>query len=542
MSTSLLFTIVTVAICLALIPLLQIYVDEIQTVIRVFDGAAANMASWLLAFIAFCTAWTWFSWFSHYSLGSRRAVSIAPVVFAIIAMACLRFEGVDGYMKPSFVPRWYPIEENSLDQAPASLPTASVADSTAPATETGGPGIDLTTETTADFAQFLGPTRSNWVPDTQLASDWKENPPREVWKHNVGPGWAGFAVRNGYAVTMEQRGPDEWITCYRVADGELVWHHAAPGRHDNPLGGLGPRSTPTIHEGRVYAQGATGLVRCLDGATGKLLWEDDLLKRYGLTQSQAERKVQWGRSGSALIVNNLVVFPAGGEGKNLHSLIAYDRVTGEVVWEAGDDQISYASPVFAKVAGVDQIVAVNEVTLAGYDPQTGKELWRHDWQGNSSGDANVSQAFPLDGDRLFISKGYGQGSSLLKINADGDKLSAETVWASRRVLKTKFTNVTIIGEHAYGLSDGVLECVEIATGKSRWRSGRYGHGQVLGVGQQLIVLSEDGELVLVAANPEKAEVRGKFQAIEGKTWNNLCLSGKLLLVRNGQEAACFELP
>src|SRR4029078_7871923 len=133
-----------------------------------------------------------------------------------------------------------------------------------------------------DFPQFLGPQRSCWIPGPELARDWSKQPPKLVWKRPIGAGWSAFSAVNGYAVTMEQRGAEEWVTCYEVATGEPVWGQAIEARHENPMGGVGPRATPTIHRGRVYALGATGVLRCLDGASGKLLWSDDVRKRYGV--------------------------------------------------------------------------------------------------------------------------------------------------------------------------------------------------------------------------------------------------------------------
>src|SRR5205807_4314259 len=142
--------------------------------------------------------------------------------------------------------------------------------------------IDLTTTTAEDFPHFLGPERSCWLPGPALARDWSTQPPKVIWKQPIGAGWSAFSAVNGYAVTMEQRGAEEWVTCYEIATGKPIWGHAIETRHENPMGGVGPRGTPTIHQGRVYALGATGILRCLDGATGKLLWSDDLRKRYGV--------------------------------------------------------------------------------------------------------------------------------------------------------------------------------------------------------------------------------------------------------------------
>ena len=150
----------------------------------------------------------------------------------------------------------------------------------------------------------------------------------------------------------------------------------------------------------------------------------------------------------------------------------------------------------------------------------------------------------LDDRRVFISKGYGIGAAVFEL---GDTSAARPwtlreVWHETGSLKTKFTNVVIHEGHAYGLSDGILECVRLADGKRAWKGGRYGQGQVLRVGPLLLVQAESGEVVLVDAAPAKHVVRGRLAALRGQTWNNLCLSGRRLLVRNAEEAACYELP
>jgi outer membrane protein assembly factor BamB len=253
--------------------------------------------------------------------------------------------------------------------------------------------------------------------------------------------------------------------------------------------------------------------------------------------------VSWGRAGSPLVVDDLVIVPAGGPLGQAKSLIAYRAATGKVAWEAGTDQISYASPSLATIAGVRQILIVNEATASGHDPTTGRQLWSHPWPGTSNGSASASQAVAIGSDRVFLSKAYGVGAELLEFSpaAEGT-LAVRSLWASNRVLQTKFTNVTIIGEHIFGLSDGILECVELATGKRAWKKGRYGHGQILGVGQLILVQAEEGEVVLVEANPKELVELARFQAVEGKTWNNLCLAGRRLLVRNAEQAAAYELP
>jgi outer membrane protein assembly factor BamB len=190
-------------------------------------------------------------------------------------------------------------------------------------------------------------------------------------------------------------------------------------------------------------------------------------------------------------------------------------------------------------------VIVNEKTVSGHEPETGEQLWSHQWLGDSSTSATSSQAVPVGSDRLLLTKGYGGGSEMIELtSAAGDALQVRSVWNEPRNLQTKFTNVAIIDDYAYGLSDGILECVEVATGERQWkeRRGDYGHGQILGVGKLILVQAEDGRVVLVEANPEELVELTSFQALAGKTWNNPCLYGRLLLVRNSEQAACYELP
>jgi outer membrane protein assembly factor BamB len=535
---------IVLGVLLALVPIVRIFSAQIESVIRYYDGAAENIATALLLFLAANVFLIWFCWWSGYSFAARRTMFYLPIVIIAVLTALLRFEGFDGFMIPAFNWRWAPRHEAVLRDRPQVTESQSLPVAPMPNDQVtrAAPQANLATETAEDFPQFLGPQRNNYLPDVRLAADWSQKSPREIWRRDIGPGWASFSARNGYAVTIEQRDDEEWTSCYELETGEPVWHHAEKARHYHPLGGLGPRATPTIDGGRVYSQGSTGILCCLDGANGTVLWRKELLDYYKLDQAGSETLVAWGRSGSPLIVDDLVIVPAGGEGEGRRSLIAFNKLTGDVAWEGGSDQISYASPMLATLGGVRQIVIVNEATITGHEVTTGKTLWSADWFGRSSNDANVSQAFPLPGDRVFVSKGYGLGAALFQLRKDGESFVVEPVWESRRVMKTKFTNPVIIGDYVYGLSDGILECVELETGNSRWKRGRYGHGQVLGVGSHLLVLGEYGELMLVDASPKEFSERGKIQVLEGKTWNNLCLYGKRLLVRNGTEAACYELP
>jgi outer membrane protein assembly factor BamB len=542
---------IIIALCLAAIVVLRTLPQFDGMPSPFNDMALANILTLVFSFVAAVTLVCWFVFQSSLQPLVRWIGLAGVLAFVGLFFALFRFVGVSGDMIPTFAPRWTPVADSTIGQAES---------------QSNNPSADLATTTPDDFPQFLGPERSNWLPGPVLSRDWAANQPHELWRRPIGAGWSGFTAVNGYAVTMEQRGSQEWVTCYEIATGNPVWGHAIEGRHENPLGGIGPRGTPTIHQGRVYALGATGVLRCLEGKDGSLVWQGDLRKRYfpdvidpvALVTAD-ELLVQWGRAASPLIVDDLVVVPGGGPAGDARALAAFKAASGEHVWDAFvpvnwvlpvppgvTDQISYSSPALATIAGVRQILIVNEASASGHDPSTGAMLWSHPWPGNSSQNASSSQAVPLPGDRVLLSKGYGGGAELLQFAAgSGGGLEKLSLWSNHQVLETKLTNVSIIAGHIYGLSNGYLECVELATGRKTWRKSRkanYGHGQILGVGGLILVQAEDGRVALVEANPREHVELGSIQALTEKTWNNLCLYGHKLLVRNAVEAACYELP
>ncbi|MFM7137599.1 MAG: PQQ-binding-like beta-propeller repeat protein, partial [Planctomycetota bacterium] len=305
----------------------------------------------------------------------------------------------------------------------------------------------------------------------------------------------------------------------------------------------------TIRDGVVYATGATGWLHAIDGASGRVTWKKNVVADLGLDAEAHAAAVTWGRAGSPLVTESLVIVPGGGpvlqpgpDGRRAIALVAYDRATGERRWAAGSEQISYVTPELATVAGRESVLAVNESRVVAYDPVDGKELWGFEWPGHSNSDATCSQARVLPDGRILVSKGYGIGAALFASAAGDGQPAFTAVWRQPGLLKTKFTNVVVHEGHAYGLSDGILECLRVEDGRRLWKQGRYGQGQVLRVGGLLVVQAESGEVVLVDCTPERHVERARLAAIDGQTWNNPTLAGEHLLVRNAEEAACYELP
>lgn len=516
----------------------------------VVDQAVRNIITLILAFSGLVVVYVWFLRESGHSRSLKKGVSIGLAALTLVALAALRIERVSGDLVPQFAFRWQPRRD-------ALLPSATSAARQATAPTTASPWV----KTATDFPCFLGPTGTNRLANVEIATAWNDTPPRLVWRQPIGAGWSGFATCGDHAVTLEQRGEDEAVTCYAISTGTLEWAVSVPARHETVLGGVGPRSTPTIRDGVVYTTGATGWLHAIDGATGAVLWRKDIVTDLGLDRAAHAAAVAWGRSGSPLVTDRFVIVPAGGprQGVDLAdsgatpadpataayvSLVAYDRATGSRAWLAGTEQIAYASPQLLSIQGQDLVVTVNEGHVAAYEPETGATVWEVAWPGHSNSDASCSQPHLLPDNRLFISKGYGVGAAVFSLGnvTEADATGAiEPIWQQSNLLKTKFTNVAIRDGHAYGLSDGILECVRLRDGKRAWKRGRYGQGQVLLVGGTLLVQAESGEVIAVPATPEQPTELGRFAALDGQTWNNLCLAGNRLLVRNAEEAACYEV-
>lgn len=453
----------------------------------------------------------------------RRCVLflIAAGCVSVLWFTLARLTRVEGSIGGSGIPRlvwkWSP----RLEGTQRALVLESGADS-ARGRERGA-GMD--------FPQFLGPDRSGVIASVPLRREWRETLPEKVWRQPVGLGWSAFAVSGRHAVTQEQRGEDELVVCYELETGRGLWAHTNRARFSESLGGDGPRATPTIHQGRVYAMGATGKLDCLEEDTGRPVWSRDVLAENRLSN------LTWGKSCSPMISGDLVVVTGGNEREK--TLLAYDRRTGKPAWQAGRDRASYCSPVLADLCGQEQILMVNAHSVTGHDPADGRILWEYPWPADY---AKATQPLVVATNEVFIAAGYGVGCALLKISGStAGGWSVTELWKTRN-LKPKFTNLVRRGRYVYGLDDGVLACVSLEQGKREWKDGRYGHGQILLMDDLLLVQAESGDFALVELGPDAPRERARFSALKGKTWNNPALAGNLLLVRNDRDAACYRLP
>ena len=385
-------------------------------------------------------------------------------------------------------------------------------------------------DATAYWTDFRGPARDGRSRETPIRTTWPAAGLTPIWKEPVGGGYASIVVARGRAFTIEQRGREEVVAAYEAATGRELWTDRWRAEFRESMGGDGPRATPTWFDGRVYALGATGEFRCLDEASGRVLWRKNILDDNGASN------LSWGMSASPLIVDaTVVVQPGGPDGR---SVVAYDRQTGARAWSAQSDRAAYASPMLATIAGTRQLIVVAATRVMGLTPDAGALLWEVPWR--TDYDINAAQPLVIGDNRVFISSGYGVGAAVFEIAREADRFTAKQIWRNNR-MKNKFASSVLHEGFIYGLDEAIMACVDAATGELKWKGGRYGYGQILLAGTQIIVLTEDGDIAVVRAKPDGHEELTRFAAIAGKTWNHPALAGGRLLVRNLAEMAAFDV-
>ncbi len=470
------------------------------------------------------TAWVcWLVVTPFLSWRVRRIGLLAVLVLAWGHFMLVRFDGVDGSMHGAVAYRWTTTAEERFLAERAGL---KVGD--APPVVSAGTPLVLQT---GDWPGFRGANRDGRLYGVSIDADWQKNPPRLLWKHRVGPGWGSFAVIGTHLFTQEQRGEHEAVVCYHTdsarRSGRTRTRLVSP--RSSPVLG---RATPTFDAGKIYTLGGYGRLNCLDAATGTCLWMRDVMADSGA------KVPQWGFAASPLVVQGVVTVFAGGPDSK--SVMAYDAATGAPAWSAGDGTFSYCSPQPARLGGVEQVLLATDVGLTAFHPVNGKVLWKHDW--GTQGMARVVQPALLGGGDVLLGTGMGVGTRRLHVNHDQQNWTPKEVWTTRAI-KPYFNDLVIHQDHLYGFDSEFFTCVNLEKGKAKWRERGYGSGQVLLLADQslLLIVSEKGEVALIDAVPDDHRERGRFQAIAGKTWNHPVVAHGKLFVRNGEEAACYQL-
>jgi outer membrane protein assembly factor BamB len=468
------------------------------------------------------TAWVgWLVLTPFMTWPARSFGLLVTFVLAWGAFDLISFDGIYGDMEAQIRWRWGTTAEQKFQAARSSLKTAPIPASKAVLQ----PG---------DWPGFRGPDRDGRRTGVRIAADWKQHPPKELWRQRIGPGWSSFAVVGDRLYTQEQDGDEEAVVCYNAdTGGKPLWTHTDKARFSEIVAGPGPRATPTFHDGRIYALGAAGRLNCLDAATGKVFWTADIVADSGAAIPQ------WGFASSPLVADGIVtVFAGGPDGK---SVLGYKASTGALAWAAGQGEYSYCSPQLVRLGGRDQVLIATDAGLTAIEPASGRVLWIDDAPLPPK-TARIIQPALVDDSDVLVGAGFGHGTRRLRVSRSDDSWSASEVWTSKAI-SPYFNDLVVYKGHLYGFDNDFLICVSLEEGERKWRARGYGHGQVLLLADQglLLVLTEKGDVALVEAEPGKHKEIGRFQAFEGKTWNHPVVAHGKLYVRNGEEMACYRL-
>ncbi|MCA9029331.1 MAG: PQQ-binding-like beta-propeller repeat protein [Planctomycetaceae bacterium] len=502
----------------------------------VFGDSLKYLITYSMSLLLIFWGLGWWFVFAPVSWRTANTVGIPMLIVVLAFFGSIRRLDMSGDMRAAIEFRWQPTREQRLAAHREQMQSTPVEDL--------GEVPAITPE---DMPGYRGIQRDGVVIGPKLTQDWEANPPEQLWRQPIGGGYAQFAVVGSLLVTIEQRGENEAIVCYDAKTGAERWVYDYPAAFVEAMGGPGPRTTPTIDGDAVFVAGALGDIHCLSLLSGMKRWQVNVIKEYGLINTD------WAMSSSPLVIGTKVIVNPGGPNGN--GLVALHRDTGAVIWATEGildikgtperNRPGYSSPTLVELFGVEQILNLDGTALRGHDPDTGEQLWSFPYE-NDAG-VNAAQPILLPDGKIFLSASYNLGSTLVQLAYEEGKWSTSELWNSLD-LRGKFSTAHLIDGYIYGVDEGIMVCLDPKTGERMWKGsreglrGRYGHGQQLFTNGQLVILTESGDLVLMNPNPDHLEEVTHFKVLpDGKVWNPPALVGGRAYVRNAQEMAAFDL-
>ena len=385
----------------------------------------------------------------------------------------------------------------------------------------------------ADWPQFLGPTR-NGVSTETVANHFPSTGPKIVWKKDIGQGFSGPVVAAGKLILFHRLADKETVECLDAHTGARVWISDYPTHYQDDFGfDEGPRATPTITDGKIFTFGAEGMLSCWDFSTGKLIWQVDTKDQF------TAAKGFFGLACSPLVEGDAVIVNIGG-GKGA-GIVAFDKTAGKLLWKATDDEASYSSPVAASFNGKRYVLVFNRAGLVALDPGSGKVDFSFPWRSRTRESVNAATPLVI-GDEIFISASYGTGAAMLRFHEAGPK----TIWSGDEILSNHYATSVYHDGFLYGF-DGrqengpKLRCVDAATGKVRWSQDNFGAGTLMLAGNQLLVLTEKGELIVAPASAKGFKPIARAQVLPFNSRAYPALADGLYYARSKDKLVCVEL-
>lgn len=393
----------------------------------------------------------------------------------------------------------------------------------------------------ADWPQYNGPEFNRISTEDFSPGNWASKAPRTVWEIDGTSGFSSFVTGGGMAYTIVKRGSDEVLIAVDAATGREKWDlklgpakyngGGDAGAKDN-RGGDGPRSTPVVHEGGIFAYDAHNNVYAANAATGKLIWKHSLVDEFGA------KVIHWQNAASPIVLGDKVIVAGGGDGQ---AFLAFDRKSGKLVWKSGKGTITHATPSVATIHGKLQVLFFMRSGVVSVDPDNGEELWTYEFDFRTA--TAVSPV--VCEDIVCVAAGYGIGGGACRVSKSGAKWSAEEVWREKKVSNIWSTPVCIDG-YMYGMfsakkyGTGPLSCVDIRTGEIKWEEKGFGQGHVSAAGGKVLALTDYGELAVVDPSPSGYKEVTRRKVVDGKCWSSPVYTNGHLLIRSTTKAVCLK--
>ncbi len=392
------------------------------------------------------------------------------------------------------------------------------------------------TANASDWPQILGPTRNSVYPAADLKNDWPKSGPSTLWKKKTGTGWAGPVIAGERLIFFHREDDNEVIECLDAHTGKNLWRHAYPTDYVDGFGfDNGPRATPCIANDRVYTFGANGTLNCVELKSGKPIWNIDVRQQFSAP------KGFFGMACSPLVDKERLLLNIGGA--DGAGIVCLNAKTGKLLWKATDDEASYSSPVVARFGEKDQAIFFTRKNLFALDPAKGKVLWQHSL--GPAMQASVSGAVPLVmNGSVFASASYGAGALVLDVKGNETK----TVWRSDEILSCQYNTAVFLDGHLFGF-DGRLDtgprpelrCVEVRTGKIKWKTSRIDAGSIILTGNSLLILTVNGQLIQSRADTTHYEEIGRAQVLGLEVRSHPALASGLFYARDKRQLVCIDL-
>ena len=374
----------------------------------------------------------------------------------------------------------------------------------------------------ADWPRWRGPDQNGISKETGWSTKWPAAGPKQLWKAQVGVGYASFSVSNGRVYTSGNDKDRETIFCFDANTGAVIWKHTFDSKLDAKYYDGGTSATPTVEDGRVFTVSKRGLVHCLDATKGTVIWSKNLMEELNV------KMPEWGFAGSVAIVGDTALLNIGSAGT------ALEKKTGKVIWTSGTDVSGYSTPVFFDASGESAAMFMIKQDAIAVKVADGKELWRFPWK--TQYDVNAADPIRF-GNKVFVSSGYNRGAGLFDISQQPPK----EIWQSKN-MRNHMASCILWQGHLYGIDENQLRCINFDTGAVKWTEKAAGKGALMFADGKLIVLSERGELMVAEASPNEFKPISRAQVIGGKCWAAPVLANGKIYCRTGPgEVVCVDV-